>query len=88
MTARMVDSPRLPRLERAACTPDQLRTAHMIVSVLLDYPGERYDEALAAAAESAAGLPGVVRDDVLAFVAWARSTGARAVAEHYVDTFD
>jgi nitrate reductase delta subunit len=88
MTARMVDSPRLPRLERAACTPDQLRTAHMIVSVLLDYPGERYDEALAAAAESAAGLPGFVRDDVLAFVAWARSTGARAVAEHYVDTFD
>ena len=88
MTARMVDSPRLPRLERTACTPGQLRTAHMIVSVLLDYPGEAYDEALTAAADSAAALPGVVREDVLAFVGWARSTGARAVAEHYVDTFD
>ncbi len=32
MTARMVDSPRLPRLERAACTPEQLRTAHAILS--------------------------------------------------------
>ena len=88
MTARMVDSPRLPRLERTACTPDQLRTTHMIVSVLLDYPGEAYDEALAAASESADGLPAAVRDDVQEFVAWARSTGARAVAEHYVDTFD
>ncbi len=75
-------------LVRTECSPDQLRTAHMVVSVLLDYPGERYDEALAAAEQSAAGLPDPVRDDVLEFVASARSAGPRAVAEHYVDTFD
>lgn len=88
MTARMVDAPRLPRLARTACTPEQLRTTHMVVSVLLDYPGEAFDEALTAAADSAAGLPGPVRDDLVAFVGWARGAGARAVAEHYVDTFD
>ena len=88
MTARLLEPPRLPRLERTECTPDQTRTAHMVVSVLLDYPGEAYDEALAAAAASADGLPAAVRDDVLAFVGWARSAGTRAVAEHYVDTFD
>jgi nitrate reductase delta subunit len=60
----------------------------MILSVLLDYPGEAYDEALEAAASSASTLPAAVRDDVLAFVEWARSAGPRAVAEHYVDTFD
>ena len=65
MSGRQLD---LPRLDRTPCTPDQLRTAHMVVSVLLDYPGDAFDEALEAASASAAGLPGALRDDVAAFV--------------------
>lgn len=78
----------LPELRPVACTPEQRRTAHMVLSVLLDYPGETFDEAAAAAVDASAGLPGAVRDDLVAFLDWAKGAGERAVAEHYVDTFD
>lgn len=88
MVARMVHAPRLPELARVVCTPEQLRTVHMTVSVLLDYPGERTGAALGAARESMAGLPPLVQQDVEAFCEWAGRSGLRAMAEHYVDTFD
>ena len=88
MVARMVNTPVLPGLEPVDCTPEQRRTAHMVLSVLLDYPSEQSGPAFDAAQESLPGLPGVVRDDVAAFLEWARTSGPRAVAEHYVDTFD
>ena len=88
MVARMVHAPRLPELARVVCTPEQLRTVHMTVSVLLDYPGDRTGAALGAARESMAGLPPLVQQDVEAFCEWAGRSGLRAMAEHYVDTFD
>lgn len=86
MTARPADS--LPHLEQVSCTGQQLRTAHMTLSVLLDYPDGHFAAALPAAERSVAGLPGPIRDDVLVFVGWARDIGERAAATHYVDTFD
>ena len=88
MAARMVHAPRLPELVRVACTPEQLQTVHMVLSVLLDYPGEQMGDALAAARESMAGLPPVVQQDVEQFCEWAGRSGLRAMSEHYVDTFD
>lgn len=88
MSARLLAAPRLPGPPPVACTPDQRRTAHMVLSVLLDYPGEDPAPALAAAGSSLATLPGPVADDVRAFLDWARAAGPRAMAEHYVDTFD
>lgn len=88
MMGRLVDAPRLPRLAPVACAPEQVRTAHMVLSVLLDYPGATFAPALTAAEQSLAGLPRAVREDILAYRDWARRSGGRAVAEHYVDTFD
>ena len=88
MAARMVHAPRLPELAPVACTPEQLRTAHMVLSVLLDYPSEHIGPVLDAAEQSLPGLPAAVQADVTAFLDWARTSGTRAVAEHYVDTFD
>ncbi len=88
MTARLLDAPRLPRLEAVRLTPEQLRTVHMTLSVLLDYPPDDLAALLDAAGESLVGLPAQVRDDVSVFADWAREAGQRAVAEHYVDTFD
>lgn len=88
MSARMVDAPRLPQMRTVACTPEQMRTAHMVLSVLLDYPHEPLGEVLAAARASAASLPDELRADLTAFVDWADEAGMRGVEEHYVDTFD
>lgn len=88
MTARMVHAPRLPGLEPVACTTEQRRTAHMVLSVLLDYPSEQLAPALEAAEQSLPGLPPAVAEDVATYLEWARRSGSRAVAEHYVDTFD
>lgn len=88
MVARMVHAPRLPDLVPVTCMADQLRIVHMVLSVLLDYPAEESAPALDAAEESVVGLPPAVQQDVVDFVDWARRSGARAVAEHYVDTFD
>lgn len=88
MAARMVHAPRLPQLATVACTPEQLRTVHMVLSVLLDYPSEKVGPALEAAEQSLPGLPTAVQADVTEYLEWARGCGARAVAEHYVDTFD
>lgn len=65
---------------------------HMSASLLLDYPAEdafveRLD-AVAAALADAPELPPAVSEPLEAFVAEARTRGTRAMAEHYVETFD
>jgi nitrate reductase delta subunit len=87
MTARVPAAP-LPSLAPVDCSAEQRRTAHMVLSVLLDYPGEGPIAALDAADASLGSVPGPVAADVRTFLDWARAAGPRAVAEHYVDTFD
>lgn len=65
---------------------------HMSVSLLLDYPAEatfneRLD-AVAAALATAPALPEAAARPLAEFVAQARTRGARALAEHYVEVFD
>ncbi len=72
-------------------TGAQRRALHMMVSLLLDYPHdgelERRLDAVAQALPQA-GLPEAVSTPVHRFLAAARQRGQRALAEHYVETFD
>ncbi len=88
MSPRALPPPRLPGPAPVHCTAEQRRAAHMVLSVLLDYPAEDPAPALVAAEASLGSVPGPVADDVRAFLEWAGAAGPRAVAEHYVDTFD
>ena len=95
----MTPMPSFVRAPRALDPPDRVEmtaaqraTVHMAASLLLDYPepgalNERLDaveQALAGptAPPEQAGAP------LAQFVATARAWGARALAEHYVETFD
>ncbi|WP_172119714.1 nitrate reductase molybdenum cofactor assembly chaperone [Actinomyces faecalis] len=75
-----------------ALTDHQRATVHMAASLLLDYPGEDVFATRLAAVEQALqaqpDLPAAVREPLAAFVATARGRGQRAMAEHYVATFD
>ncbi|MFT0762643.1 nitrate reductase molybdenum cofactor assembly chaperone [Scrofimicrobium sp. R131] len=82
--ARFVSAPALVPLDTTPCTPEQMRATHMLLSVLLDYPGEKFDQALAAAVD----LPAPIQADLDQFVAWAQEAGERDVRSHYVDIFD
>lgn len=78
--------------ERIALTAPQRATVHMSASLLLDYPAEdALQERLGAVAAALAGPdapPAAAAAPIEEFVATARSWGARALAEHYVETFD
>ncbi len=73
-------------------TGHQRATVHMAASLLLDYPGEESFATRLDAVEHALGaqsdLPSAVREPLEAFVRTARERGQRAMAEHYVATFD
>ena len=69
------------------CTPDQMRTIHMILASLLDYP-EDPTPALVALEEVRTGLPKGILAHTDQFMEWAQSVTPREMAEHYVDTFD
>ena len=75
-----------------ALTAPQRATAHMAASLLLDYPGEDVlDGRLRAVGAALAGPdapPAEVAAPIEAFMDAARSRGPRALAEHYVETFD
>lgn len=88
MSARFVSARPIDAVETVACTPWQTRTTHMVLSVLLEYPRENFEEAVEAAADSLDTLPDLVRADITSWVEWARTTGRRGVEEAYVDTFD
>ena len=69
------------------CSPAQMRTIHMILGSLLDYP-EDPAPALAALEEVRADLPDGILAHTDQFAEWAGSVTPRQMAEHYVDTFD
>ncbi len=75
-------------------TAPQRATAHMVASLLLDYPAEdgfdaRLDACAAALATEGDALPPEpVAAALRSFIAVARERGQRAMAEHYVRLFD
>lgn len=70
-------------------SPAQRATVHMAASLLLDYPQEAgLDGLLEAVAAELGALPEAVALPLADFVAVARERGQRAMAEHYVETFD
>lgn len=63
------------------------RTAHMLCSVLLDYP-EGLEERLAAARQALSHLPPAVEGAFAQFLDAAAAMGERRLCEHYIETFD
>lgn len=70
------------------CTPNQVRTSHMLIGALLDYPEQNFQDALLAYEEVREDLPEEIACALDAFEEWATSHSLREVQEHYVDTFD
>jgi nitrate reductase delta subunit len=67
----------------------ELRTAHMVASVLLGYPDERLYDARQVLAEAVSTLPaGEVRERLTRFLDHAAGTARSDLAAHYVATFD
>lgn len=67
---------------------EQRRIVAMAASLLLDYPGEDFDERLAAVDTVIDQLPPAIAAEFAAFTDAARALGLRGVEEHYVETFD
>ncbi|MBO3724622.1 nitrate reductase molybdenum cofactor assembly chaperone [Actinomyces bowdenii] len=88
--ASFVRAPRaLEPPARVELSPQQRATVHMAASLLLDYPQEgRLAPLLEAVSAAAATLPPQVAGPLEDFVARAHHCGERALAEHYVETFD
>lgn len=86
--ARFLRARSIVPLENAACTPEQLRATHMLLSALLDYPGDSFSELLKSAEEIGQTLPAPIAADLDEFVKWAQDSGEREVRSHYVDIFD
>ncbi|MBB2910116.1 nitrate reductase delta subunit [Streptosporangium becharense] len=67
----------------------EVRTAHMVASVLLGYPDDTLYDARQVLAESVAALPGgEVRRRLTAFLGHMTATARADLAAHYVATFD
>ena len=75
-------------IEPVACTPLQIRTVHMLLASLLDYPEENFSPALEAVADLRGEIPEAIQVHLDQFADWAAGVTTREVAEHYVDTFD
>ena len=82
----------LPPARHVPVSTRQRATVHMSASLLLDYPAEDSFTARLDAVEAALAVPPDLPREVSApleeFVRIARERGARAMAEHYVETFD
>lgn len=85
---RFVTAKPIDPLASVPCTPTQMRTAHMLLSVLLDYPEDSFDAALAAARDAMADLPPQIAGDLGQFLEWAAQAGLRDAQSHYVEIFD
>lgn len=64
------------------------RTAHMIASVLLDYPPEDFHEQLGVIRLELGNVDERVADRFQEFLDWAQSTELREIEDLYVRTFD
>lgn len=82
----------LPPTRHVPVSAGQRAVVHMSASLLLDYPAEEsFTQRLDAVGSALAGPPGLPREvsaPVEEFVEVARERGTRAMAEHYVETFD
>lgn len=78
----------LPDLDPVRVDDHQRRVTHMAASVLLDYPSSERFEQFATVAEGVTGLPGDVRERLVAFCALAETWGEQELARHYVEVFD
>ncbi|GAA4038933.1 nitrate reductase molybdenum cofactor assembly chaperone [Nonomuraea soli] len=68
---------------------NDLRTTHLVASVLLGYPDERLYGARAVLSDAVAGLPvGEARSLLTAFLRHVENTVPGELARHYVETFD
>ncbi len=86
--ARFVTAPQMVPVEPASCTSEQIRTIHMLLSVLLEYPGPKFLEALDAVGNPGIELPESIQNDLEQFTDWATRMGERGTHAHYVDIFD
>ena len=75
----------VPRIEMSE---DQARIVYMMISVMLDYPGEGFVDKLNAVEAQLDAVPLPVAAHIVEFVDFARVNGQRALEEHYVETFD
>jgi nitrate reductase delta subunit len=88
----------LPRVTPRRSLPDEIRPlrhdaaqrarAHMIASLLLDYPDQAWFDRLDAVREGLAGLPPEIAEPVTGFVDAAVAAGATHWQRQYVLTFD
>lgn len=69
-------------------TREERSRAHMLASLLLDYPGEEWFERLERLEPEAARLPDAIAGPLLAFIADARAAGPLVWQREYVVTFD
>lgn len=79
---------RAQRRPQLRLSDDARRITHMACSVLLDYPDEEAPEKLRTVRDAVASLPAEVREHFHRFLDEAERMGLRALAEHYVRTFD
>ena len=77
-----------PPVNAVALTPEQRSAALMACALLLDYPGDNFEEILSQVKAEAELLPPEVGQELREFCSWARMRGVRGVQEDYVDTFD
>lgn len=75
-------------VEPVTCTPGQVRTTHMLVSTLLQYPEDKFDAAVEAYGQVQGDLPDAIVAHIDAFLEWATQCSRRELSSHYVDTFD
>ena len=75
-------------LAQVPITREQRAAAHMLASLLLDYPDAAWFDRLAELAAHAAELPAALADPLAAFIAEARAAGPTAWQQRYVTTFD
>lgn len=76
------------QLPTVPLTREQRRRAHMLVSLLLDYPGEEWFAGLGALEPHLAGLPEQIAAPLAEFIAAARAAGPTEWQRSYVVTFD
>lgn len=87
--ARVTPRRELPApLTPVAVTSAERATAHMLASLLLDYPDEAWFARLPVLRTYAAALPDAVGDPLLSFIDQAADVGAVVWQRRYVATFD
>lgn len=86
MTATFLSTAGVSPMPAVSVTAEQRSRVFMCASLLLGYPGARWEAELEAVAAAAADLPGELREPFDAFVGWARSR--QGVERAYVETFD